>query len=698
MQLNLGRVIPHSFAVVILCCALHAEAADDPQAFVAKVIDHYRGMKSYQDRVTFTTEYIGKDSDGDDESQTNESMASLCFSSPNRVAYKSRQNELYCDGKTLTIFSPDLDQFIQTPAPAKLNLADLPGNSTLGSRNTNPVLAVVGKPGEAFDRLFPNVQSLTSVRAETRDGVKGHLLEGVLSAPFDSDDQTAPFRAWFDDQLLLREIEIDLKNASQEFKSRRAAQEADSDDGKPASPPVVDRYLIHVKFGDIVTNADMPADRFEFKPEPAAKRVEGFDWSSRGSAADLVGQVAPVFFGTGLGGKAISLAELKGRVVVLDFWATWCHPCVEAIPHVQKLADQFKGKSVTVLGVNRDTGPGPIAAKKVQRFLNKKQITLEQFLDTEGGIAKAYHVSGIPTLVLIDQKGIIRDARVGFDEGVEASFAESIDNLLQGKPLAASADAKQSAEGEGKDDEGDEDEDESATANGKNGASSLANLNSGAIAPTKGTRVYCNGYNVRSFDIDGDGRPEFISTGFQGDIIVVDPDGKQSNSIHLSKTPAGASMSFAQPFRNGKETWWAVIFSHYRTGMDERSEAAVYDSTGKRLWAFKPELPKKRSGSLKLAAGDLNGDGKPEIVIALTHYKRVPMGDRSFSLVDQKANLIILDSAGTQLARRLVGTRVDTLAIAAPTDRTKPAAILCFGDQGLQRFTFDLEAASSQAR
>src|SRR5688572_5939717 len=118
----------------------------------------------------------------------------------------------------------------------------------------------------------------------------------------------------------------------------------------------------------------------------------------------LEGKKAPDFSLTTLDGQDVKLADLKGNVVVLDFWATWCGPCVKAMPHLQELANdtELKEKGLRVFAVNLRE-----SEDKVEPFIESNQYTLTVPMDREGSVAQSYKVQGIPTQVVIGRNGMI---------------------------------------------------------------------------------------------------------------------------------------------------------------------------------------------------------------------------------------------------------------------------------------------------
>jgi thiol-disulfide isomerase/thioredoxin len=141
------------------------------------------------------------------------------------------------------------------------------------------------------------------------------------------------------------------------------------------------------------------------------------------------GDAAPDFVLTAPDSKQVSLSSLRGKVVLLDFWATWCGPCIKAMPSIQKLHDKYKDKAVAIYGVNTwERG----AADLAQKYMEKNSFTYGLLLKGDE-LAKAYGISGIPTLVLIGPDGKILHLAVGFGPGEEEHLSEMIDKALASK-------------------------------------------------------------------------------------------------------------------------------------------------------------------------------------------------------------------------------------------------------------------------
>lgn len=134
---------------------------------------------------------------------------------------------------------------------------------------------------------------------------------------------------------------------------------------------------------------------------------------------------------TAVDGQEIDLAKLKGKVVLLDFWATWCQPCLEALPELKEIYTKYHAKGLEILGISLDT-------KKMEltRFLKEEEIPWPQSFDDKNevnAIAERFHIGPIPTMWLIDAQGIVRETLA--TEDTEARIAA----LLAGGATAPAA-------------------------------------------------------------------------------------------------------------------------------------------------------------------------------------------------------------------------------------------------------------------
>jgi thiol-disulfide isomerase/thioredoxin len=131
--------------------------------------------------------------------------------------------------------------------------------------------------------------------------------------------------------------------------------------------------------------------------------------------------MAPPFSLTTLDGQRISMDGLAGKVVLIDFWATWCGPCRNALPHIRSIAKKYEGQPFVVLSISRDSDEA-----KWKEFVDKNGMTWLQYRDGAGGqIAKQFNVTAIPATFTIDADGVLEDQHVG-DANIEGKLKKLI--------------------------------------------------------------------------------------------------------------------------------------------------------------------------------------------------------------------------------------------------------------------------------
>ena len=141
---------------------------------------------------------------------------------------------------------------------------------------------------------------------------------------------------------------------------------------------------------------------------------------------DKVGTFAPTWKGATAvqGSLPASVSALRGKVVLVDFWASWCGPCRMIAPKLSLLSSAYGAQGLTVIGFTTD--PVPVAAQGAQAM----GMTYTVASDAAEGVNSAYSVSALPTMFLIDKKGVIREAYVGFDPGQHREMEKRVQALL----------------------------------------------------------------------------------------------------------------------------------------------------------------------------------------------------------------------------------------------------------------------------
>ncbi|MCB1099246.1 MAG: TlpA family protein disulfide reductase [Verrucomicrobiae bacterium] len=157
--------------------------------------------------------------------------------------------------------------------------------------------------------------------------------------------------------------------------------------------------------------------------ELAAAMQEG----AGGNAAELKGKPAPEIELATVDGGTFKLSDEKGKsVVILDFWATWCGPCVQAMPIIEKVAKSFEAKGVKFVAVNLNETPA-----EVKDFMEKHKLSPLVIMDTEGTVAQQYMVVSIPQTVIVGKDGNVAEVHVGLSPSLEKDLTAELEALVK---------------------------------------------------------------------------------------------------------------------------------------------------------------------------------------------------------------------------------------------------------------------------
>jgi len=143
--------------------------------------------------------------------------------------------------------------------------------------------------------------------------------------------------------------------------------------------------------------------------------------------AVAVNRPAPDFTLPGGDGRSVSLSDYRGKVVVVNVWATWCPPCVDEMPSLEKLYQEFKNEPFEILAVSIDSD-GNAA---VQPFMKKHGLTFPVLLDSQAAIRTSYRTTGVPETFIIDKKGILVKKVIGPLNWAAPEILDYIRKLIQ---------------------------------------------------------------------------------------------------------------------------------------------------------------------------------------------------------------------------------------------------------------------------
>ncbi len=188
------------------------------------------------------------------------------------------------------------------------------------------------------------------------------------------------------------------------------------------------KILLSMVYKDQILGKSMNDGRFDVAHPAGAKYVREFFHEE---GAQLIGKKAPDVTLAMADGTSIKLSSLKDRLVVLDFWATWCPPCVMSLPIFAKASVPFKAKGVVFIAVNKGE---PMSTAK--NYLKHNHINVTLAADRDERVASAFEVEGIPCTIFIGRDGIVKGVHVGIRaQGLAEGFTEDLNKFIAGKSL-----------------------------------------------------------------------------------------------------------------------------------------------------------------------------------------------------------------------------------------------------------------------
>jgi peroxiredoxin len=350
------------------------------------------------------------------------------FAAPNKFRHEMKGNMVAgSTGQKAYVFSVEDNAYVQKDAPKeRVAMSDAPMAiwEVIAMQDPSLAMALSADAGRqlldgATAFAAGNVRDTTPGDVEKATEVKAVEGEKVGEKAFDALKLTNPageFTFLIDPEThLLRRVTIDQRALLKKIGQPDVKQAQITIDYEKATPDA------KVADGQFAWAA--PANARELTAAAVAPRDEG----GEGAATALVGKAAPEFKLPDLGGKDVKLSDLKGSVVVVDFWATWCPPCVESLPHLEQLYQEKKEAGLKVLAVSVDQDK-----QKVPPFVTDKKLTFTVLLDNEEQkAAEKYGVQGIPQTVVIGKDGKVAKVFVGFGPGSEGMLKKAVEEAMK---------------------------------------------------------------------------------------------------------------------------------------------------------------------------------------------------------------------------------------------------------------------------
>jgi thiol-disulfide isomerase/thioredoxin/outer membrane lipoprotein-sorting protein len=376
--------------------------AEDARPLLERMAAAYTRLKSLELAGTLTLIV-----DDEHEKRTHQASFTGIFAAPNRFRHQAEHQPLIIsNGTRVHGYIPRRNLFTVADAPpgrAMLSRYSRDINQILPEQNLSLVLAISSDP----------VTELREAAVEITRAPDQPIGQAVYPALKMSFADKTSFTLLVDPHTnLLRQVIADYTptlHRQGRPDVRSATYTVDYTTVKP-DPAIADDAFAWAP----------PSGARDIVAAAAGELLEGDE-----SASPLIGLPAPDFTLQDMEGNNITLSELRGNVILLDFWATWCGPCIAAMPHIDKLHQDYKDQPVRILAINQRE-----EREKVEPFLRTRKLTLPVLLDTSGDVGKAYGVRGIPTTVIIGRDGTILNVKTGFAPGGEQALKQLLEDAL----------------------------------------------------------------------------------------------------------------------------------------------------------------------------------------------------------------------------------------------------------------------------
>ena len=353
-------------------------AATEPKALLEKVAETYRNLKRYEFDFTLLTDI--RSAAGRKSVETRIELTNI---RPDKlrilISGGLGEVQVYSDGLVSCVFVPALKQYTRkVTSDAKATVPD----------GASRFAAIAMQVLEQFERIASGVHTAKIERTEKLEvgdtQVECRVVEVELEEQDPDEKRLRTY--WIDPQrsLVIKAVQLDKLS------------------GEGAN---VLETEITTTFRKAESNLSIPDSTFAFKPPADAKEVEAF--RKPRPAAIEIGSEAADFQLKDLEGREIQLKSLRGNVVLLNFWATWCGPCRLEMPVIEKLHQQLYGKGLRVFGVNDEE------IETIREYVAEHEYSFPTLVDTDQEAMNLYRIRGIPTMVVIDREGKIAQYRLG---------------------------------------------------------------------------------------------------------------------------------------------------------------------------------------------------------------------------------------------------------------------------------------------
>lgn len=309
------------------------------------------------------------------------------------------------DGAILWRASPDTREFIVTPVSGPV--FEVKGGGSLAEMSLRSAKGMMSYN----ERLMDNLNRAEQIREEPIDLAGKQINCLVVRIEYAPPKGSIGIESWTRTLWIDKERKIIL-------------QDHNVTRGKLSpSKPFEDMESTHRRRYTVAAiNEPVPDALFTYTPPANYREMDKLERATPRPAKDMIGKPAPALALRTLTGEEAKLTDYKGKIVLLDFWATWCEPCRKQMPSIAKLYAETKDQGLVMLGVNDDETP-----EKALEFLKEHNYAWQHLFDGKEKDARSkFKIDAIPTLVLIDKQGALVDIQIGNGDTAEEAIRAAL--------------------------------------------------------------------------------------------------------------------------------------------------------------------------------------------------------------------------------------------------------------------------------